>query len=112
MDKIDILIQQEKLLKDVLKVLKEVLRKLNGLTFAQNIILQNILYNIMLKNEEKQEVQNFLSIHQRSRITCINLGEFRIICEKLCDLIIISKDWSDDDRIHLESQITKIISAF
>ena len=93
-------------------VLKRVLKELNGLTPSQNDQLKHILYNIMLKNEDKNDVQQFLGIHLQSHITCVNLGEFRIIYEKLSHLINISKDWSDDDRIHLETQITQFINIF
>lgn len=94
------------------KISKDVLKKLNGLTKSQNTILLIILFDILCHNEEKENVQQMLMCHLRSYITCINLGEFRIICEKLCHLIVLSTNWNDDDRIHLESKINQLINTF
>ena len=103
--------QQNKIRK-IKTILKDVLKKLNGLTKTQNTILLIILFDIIGHNEEKDYVQKMLMCHLQAQITCINLAEFRIICEKLCDLIVLSANWNDNDRIHLESKINKFISVF
>jgi hypothetical protein len=103
----------KKSISDVLKdVLKGVLKKLNGLTPKQNTVLLVVLFDILGHNEEKDYVQHLLMPHLQAQITCINLGEFRVICEKLCYLIVQSANWSDNDRIHLESKINQFISVF
>ncbi len=109
---VSILPTQKDNIDKIKNILKDVLNKLNGLTKAQNTILLFILFDILCHNEEKEDVQRILMSHLRSHITCINLGEFRIICEKLCHLIVLSINWNDSDRIHLESKINKFISIF
>ena len=98
--------------KQISHVLKDVLKKLNGLTPKQNTVLLVVLFDILGHNEEKDYVQQMLMPHLQAQITCINLGEFRVICEKLCHLIVQSANWNDNDRIHLESKINQFISVF